>query len=96
MQDVETNDVAVSTLWIVAFCISLAIHIICISATFISRRKTFLKQKSTTEKVNFSWRSGFNKEQTGTSENPSHYQEVGVSHNENTYQTLNQPVTLTV
>lgn len=38
MQDVETNDVAFSTLWIVAFCISLAIHIICISATFISRR----------------------------------------------------------
>uniref|UniRef100_A0A8W8MN92 Uncharacterized protein n=1 Tax=Magallana gigas TaxID=29159 RepID=A0A8W8MN92_MAGGI len=89
MQDVETNDEASSTLWIVAFCISVVIHIIRISATLI-RRKTFLKPKSTTEKVHISWRSGFNSEQTVRSDNPCHYQEVGLSQNENTYQTLNQ------
>lgn len=38
MQGVVTNDVASSTVWIVAFSISLAIHIIFISATLISRR----------------------------------------------------------
>lgn len=37
MQDVETNDEASSTLWIVAFCISVVIHIIRISATLIRR-----------------------------------------------------------
>lgn len=37
MQDVETNDVESSTLWIVAFCISLVINIIFISATLSSR-----------------------------------------------------------
>lgn len=37
MQDVETNDKASSTLWIVAFCISVVMHIIRISATLIRR-----------------------------------------------------------
>lgn len=85
MQDIGTNDVASSTVWIVAFSISLAIHIIFISATLISRRK----QKSTTDKVIL---SGFNSVQTVTSEEPYmyHYQELGVSQIENTYQTLNQ------
>lgn len=85
MQDIGTNDVASSTVWIVAFSISLAIHIIFISATLISRRK----QKSTTDKVIL---SRFNSVQTVTSEEPYmyHYQELGVSQIENTYQTLNQ------
>lgn len=38
MQEVGTNDEASSNLWIVAFCISLVINILFISAFLISRR----------------------------------------------------------
>lgn len=38
MQEIGTNDEASSTLWIVAFCISLVINIIFISAILISGR----------------------------------------------------------
>lgn len=90
LRNVETTDVPSSTFWIVAFSISLVINIILTSATFISRRKTFLKQKSNTDKINFSWRSGSNTEQTGSTDDPSHYQELNLSQTENTYQTLHQ------
>ncbi|XP_065941687.1 multiple epidermal growth factor-like domains protein 10 [Magallana gigas] len=90
LRNVETTDVASSTLWIVAFFISLLINIIFISTTLISRRKTFLKQKSETDKVNFSCRSGSITEQTVTTGDSPHYQDLRVSQNENTYQTLHQ------
>eukprot|EP00105_Crassostrea_gigas_P039778 XP_019923926.1 PREDICTED: uncharacterized protein LOC105330875 [Crassostrea gigas] len=86
MQEVGTNDEASSTLWIVAFCISLVINIIFIFAMLISRRKIFLKQKSTTDLVILSEITP-NTEQTVAIE-PYRYQELGVSLNENTYQTL--------
>lgn len=90
LRNVETTDVPSSASWIVAFFISLVINIILISAMFISRRKTFLKQKSTTNEVNFSRRSESDTEQTATTDDPSHYQELRVSQHENTYQTLHQ------
>lgn len=54
-----------------------------------SHRKSFLKQKSETDKVHFSCRSGSITEQTVTTDDSSHYQDLSVSQNENTYQTLN-------
>eukprot|EP00105_Crassostrea_gigas_P043581 XP_019927729.1 PREDICTED: multiple epidermal growth factor-like domains protein 10 [Crassostrea gigas] len=99
LRNVETNaetDVSSDTLWIVAFSISMVIHIVFIAATLISRRNIFLKQKSKTEKANFSWRSRSNTEPTLptdthhqiTTDDSSHYQELRVSKDENTYQTL--------
>lgn len=55
-----------------------------------SQRKTFLKQKSNTDKVKFSWRSGSGSEQTVTVGDSSHYQDLHVSQNDNTYQTLHK------
>lgn len=88
LQNVET-DVASSTFWIVAFFISLLINTVLTSTILINRRKSFLKQKSETDKVHFSCRSGSITEQTVTTDDTSHYQDLSVSQNENTYQTLN-------
>lgn len=60
------------------------------SYTSFSCRKIFLKQKSTTNEVIFSKRSESNKDQTVTTDDPHHYQELRVSQQENTYQTLHQ------
>lgn len=46
LRNVETNaetDVSSYTLWIVAFSISMVIHIVFISATLISRRYDIIK-----------------------------------------------------
>lgn len=55
-----------------------------------SYRKTLLKQKSKTDKVIFSCRSGSIKDQTVTTGDSSHYQDLRVSKNENTYQSLHK------
>lgn len=55
-----------------------------------SGRKTVFKQKSETDKVNFSCRSGSITEQTVTTDDSSHYQDLRVSKDENTYQTLHK------
>lgn len=55
---------------------------------FFFQRKTLLKRKSIRDKVDFAWRSGSNTVQTATTDNPSHYQELRVSKDDNTYQTL--------
>lgn len=90
MQEVGTNDEASSTLWIVAFCISLVINIIFISAILISRRK----QKSTKDLVTLSGLTP-NTEQTVAIE-PNHYQELGVSLHENTYPNLSTEQTVAI
>lgn len=61
-------------------------------------RSILLKQKSTIKKVNFSWRSRLNTAPTLSTDTASHYQvtaddasnyqELRVSRDENTYQTL--------
>ncbi|XP_052693423.1 multiple epidermal growth factor-like domains protein 10 [Crassostrea angulata] len=94
MQDVQTNEVASSTFWIVAFCISLVINIIFISASLIRRRKTFREQKYTTDLVILSGLTP-NTEQTVAIE-PNHYQELGVSLNENTYPNLSTEQTVAI
>lgn len=53
-------------------------------------RKTALKQKSKTDKVKFSCRSGSITEQTVTTGDSSHYQDLRISKDENTYQTLHK------
>ncbi|XP_034321050.2 uncharacterized protein [Magallana gigas] len=88
LRNFETTDAPSTTVWIVAFSLSLVIHIIFISATLISRRKTLLKRKSTTDNVEFAWRSGSNTVQTASTDNPSHYQELRVLKDDNAYQTL--------
>lgn len=45
---------------------------------------------STTDNVDFAWRSGSNTVQTATTDNPSHYQELRVLKDDNAYQTLQQ------
>nr|XP_034321035.1 multiple epidermal growth factor-like domains protein 6 isoform X1 [Crassostrea gigas] len=90
LRNVETTDGASSTYWIVAFFISLLTNIGVISVTFIGRRKTFLKQKSKTDKVHFSCRSGSITEQTVTTDDSSYYQDLSVSKDENAYQTLHR------
>lgn len=55
-----------------------------------SHRKTFLKQKSKTDKVHFSCRSGSITEQTVTTDDSSYYQDISVSKDENAYQTLHR------
>lgn len=47
-----------------------------------------MKRKSTTDNVDFAWRSGSNTVQTATTDNPSHYQELRVLKDDNAYQTL--------
>ncbi|XP_052695719.1 multiple epidermal growth factor-like domains protein 10 [Crassostrea angulata] len=91
LRNVEfTTDVSACTFRIAAFSISLVINIIFLFATILSRRKAILKPKSTTKEKHFSRRSGSKTEQTATSVDPSHYQELQVSQPENTYQTLHQ------
>lgn len=55
---------------------------------FFFHRKAFLKQKFSTDKVNFPWRSGLYTNQTATTDDPSHYQELGSIKDENAYQTI--------
>uniref|UniRef100_A0A8W8NN71 EGF-like domain-containing protein n=1 Tax=Magallana gigas TaxID=29159 RepID=A0A8W8NN71_MAGGI len=88
LRNVEfTTDVSACTFWIAAFSISLVNNIIFLFAMFLSRRKEIVKLKSTTNEENFSKRSGSKTEQTATTVDPSHYQELKVSQPENTYQT---------
>lgn len=54
---------------------------------YFFHRKTSLKQKSTTDQINF---PGLNIDQTATLDDPAHYQELGNFKNENAYQTLHQ------
>lgn len=49
-----------------------------------------MKQRSKTDKVNFSCRSGSITVQTVTTGESPHYQDLNVSQSENTYQTLHQ------
>ncbi|XP_052693434.1 multiple epidermal growth factor-like domains protein 10 [Crassostrea angulata] len=87
----ERTDLPTHPLWMVAFFVSLIIHIIFISATLMSRRKTFLKQKSTTvDKSEISRTSVSNTEQNTSTNTASNYQELQISKNENNYQTLHQ------
>lgn len=89
--NVERTDLPTHPLWMVAFFVSLIIHIIFISATLMSRRKTFLKQKSTTvDKSEISRTSVSNTEQNDPANTASNYQELQISKNENNYQTLHQ------
>ncbi|XP_034321052.2 uncharacterized protein [Magallana gigas] len=90
-RNVERTDLPTHPLWMVAFLVSLIINIIFISATLMSRRKTILKQKSTTvDKSKISRRSVSNTEQNDPANTASNYQELCVSENENNYQTLHQ------
>lgn len=53
-------------------------------------RKLFLQQKSAAGDVNLYLRCGYNAEQTVSTDDASHYQDLRVSQIENTYQTINQ------
>lgn len=53
-------------------------------------RKLSLQQKSSAGDVNLYWRCGSNTEQNITTDDASHYQDLCVSRNENTYQTIDQ------
>lgn len=55
--------------------------------TYFFHRKKSLKQKSKTDQVNF---PGLNIDQTASTDDPAHYQELGDLKNENAYQTLHQ------
>lgn len=49
---------------------------------YFFHRKTSLKQKSTTDQINF---PGLNIDQTATLDDPAHYQELGNLKNENAH-----------
>lgn len=53
-------------------------------------RKLFLQHKSAAGDVNLYLRCGSNAEQTVSTDDASHYQDLRVSQIENTYQTINQ------
>lgn len=53
-------------------------------------RKLFLQQKSAAGDVNLYLRCGYNAEQTVSTDDAYHYQDLRVSQIENTYQTINQ------
>lgn len=86
----HTNDAGDCKIWIVAFSLSLVTSVIFISVTIILRRKLSLQQKSSADDVNLYWRCGSNTEQKITTDDASHYQDLCVSRNEKTYQTIDQ------
>lgn len=53
-------------------------------------RKLSLQQKSAAGDVNLYLRCGSNTEQIAITNETSHYQDIRVSQNENTYQTIDQ------
>lgn len=74
--------------WMVAFSLTFVTCMVFISTTLILLWRFVLKRKLLCDGIESCWRSTSNEKKTNVTDEASHYQDLNVSKEENTYQTL--------